>query len=162
MQRGIPMPEERILFEKPPSPPDPDAVPEPPDDPFAGPTLDPVRGLKKAAWRLYVFYGAFAPFVLAGLVLVTRSASPVHRRFVIAWALTYLILNLASGGLPGPNLVRYNKDLEVVAPLFLYALARVGEWLWERSRALAVLYATSYVAFGVLRAVQDLTDRFEP
>ena len=51
--------------------------------------------------------------------------------------MTYLVLNLASGGLPGPNLVRYNKDLEVVAPLFCVALAVGG------ARAVAEIAAAS-------------------
>ena len=139
MQRGVPMPEERILLEKPSTPlPPEELAPQEPDDPYAGPTIDPWRGLRKAGWRLYVFYGLFAPVVVAGVVArleVLRRRSPAA--FVAAWALTYLALNLLSGGLPGPNLVRYNKDLEVVAPLFCLALARIGEWLWARSRGVA-------------------------
>ena len=159
MQRGIPMPEARILDEKPASPAD-DAAPEAPDDPYAGPNLDPLRGLRKAASRLALFYGWFAPVVIAGLLLVWRGTTGDLRRFVAAWALTYVVLNLASGGLPGPNLVRYNKDLEIVAPLFCVALAEVGAWAWARSRPLAVAFGASYVAYGALRAYRDLTDRF--
>jgi hypothetical protein len=107
-----------------------------------------------------VFYGLFAPVVIAGVVLVWRAQVPPQTAFVAAWALTYLALNLLSGGLPGPNLVRYNKDLEVVAPLFCLALARVGEWLWSRSRALGALYAASFLTFGLLRAARYLTEKF--
>ena len=57
-------------------------------------------------------------------------------------------MNLASGSLPGPNLVRYNKDLEIVAPLFCVALAVVGEALWRRSRPIAWAFALAYVIFG--------------
>jgi hypothetical protein len=161
MQRGVPMPEEQILQEKPSTPvPEEELAPQEPDDPYAGPTLDPWRGVRKAGWRLYVFYGPFAPFVLAGIVLVSKGQPIDTRAFVLAWALAYLALNLLSGGLPGPNLVRYNKDLEVVAPLFCLALAAVAEWLWVRSRGLAVLYATSYLAFGATRAVRYLTEKF--
>jgi hypothetical protein len=160
MWRGIPMPEERILQEKPRTPvPEEELAPQEPDDPYAGPTLDPWRGVRKAAWRLYVFYGPFALAVVAGLVLVWRAQPPPHTSFVLAWALTYLALNLLSGGLPGPNLVRYNKDLEIVAPLFCLALAAVGEWLWLRSRWLAILYVGGYSAFGLLRAVRALTEK---
>jgi hypothetical protein len=162
MQRGIPMPEERILLEKPSTPvPADELAPQEPDDPFAGPTVNPWRGVRKAAWRLYVFYGGFALAVVAGLVLVWRAqASWPYAAFVVAWAATYLALNLLSAGLPGPNLVRYNKDLEVVAPLFCLALASVGEWLWTRSRWLAILYAGSYGAFALTRAVHYLTEKF--
>jgi len=162
MQRGVPMPEERILLEKPSTPvPADELAPQEPDDPFAGPTVNPWRGVRKAAWRLYVFYGVFAFAVVGGLVLVWRAQGTwPYAAFVLAWAATYLALNLLSAGLPGPNLVRYNKDLEVVAPLFCLALASVGEWLWTRSRWLAILYAGSYGAFALTRAVRYLTEKF--
>jgi hypothetical protein len=108
-----------------------------------------------------VFYGPFALAVIAGLVLVWRGQdSWPPAAFVLAWAITYLALNLLSGGLPGPNLVRYNKDLEIVAPLFCLALASVGEWLWARIRWLAILYAGSFGAFGLMRAVRYQTEKF--
>ena len=160
MQRGVPMAEEKILLERPATPVEPDVKPEEPDDPYAGPSVDPLRGLRKAAWRLYVFYGPFALAVVAGVALVWRAQSGPERAFVLAWALTYVALNLLSGGLPGPNLVRYNKDLEVVAPLFCLALASVGEWLWARGRWLALAYATAYGAFGIARAIRYLTEKF--
>jgi hypothetical protein len=161
MQRGIPMPEERILSEKPSTPvPEEELAPQEPDDPYAGPTLDLGRGLRKAAWRLYVFYGAFAPLVILGVVLVCRQQPSAERAFVTAWALSYVVLNLLSGGLPGPNLVRYNKDLEVVAPLCCLALATIGEWLWLRWRWAAVAYGTTFGAFGIARAVRYLTEKF--
>jgi hypothetical protein len=72
----------------------------------------------------------------------------------------YLVLNFASGSLPGPNLVRYNKDLEVVAPLFCVALAVIGEALWRRSRPLALAFGLGYAIFGGLRAVTYLTSKF--
>ena len=77
-----------------------------------------------------------------------------------AWAAVYVVLNFASGSLPGPNLVRYNKDLEIVAPLFCVALAFVGEALWRRSRALAVAFACAYAIFGAARAAGYLTSKF--
>jgi hypothetical protein len=155
------MAEERILQEKPSTPvPEDELAPQEPDDPYAGPTLDPWRGVRKAAWRLYVFYALFAPVVLAGIILVCRAQPAPERAFVVAWALTYIALNLLSGGLPGPNLVRYNKDLEVVAPLFCVALAWVGEWLWLRNRWLAIVYGAGYATFGAMRAVRYLTEKF--
>lgn len=159
MARDIPLPEERILLEKlERSRPNEDAAPEE-ADPYSGPSLDPWRGMRKAAWRLYVFYGPFAPAVLAGLLIALRLADPSRQRFMLAWASTYLILNLASGGLPGPNWLRYNKDLEIVAPLCCLALAAVGGWLWERSRPLACAYAAGGLAFGLFRAARSLTEK---
>jgi hypothetical protein len=168
MQRGVPMPEEQILIEKlkQPAAADEDVqAEEGPDDPFAGPTLDPWRGARKAAWRLVVFYGWFAPAVVAGLCLLfARFLGGAAARFAGTWALLYLLLNLASGGLPGPNLVRYNKDLEIVAPLFCLALGAIAAWLWELgrvwARALAAVYAASYYVCGAGRAVRYWLEKF--
>jgi hypothetical protein len=169
MRRGVPMADEQVLLDKieQQKRAAADAVEEDtaprdagPDDPFAGPGLNPVRGLRKAGWRLWIFYGFFAPIVVVGVVLLYARAEGAAARFIAAWALTYLVLNLASGGLPGPNLVRYNKDMEVVAPLCCIALAAVGTWLWSRARPLAVAYGLSYLAFGTMRAWRYLTEKF--
>jgi hypothetical protein len=77
--------------------------------------------------------------------------------------LTYLLLNVGSGSLPGPNLVRYNKDHEIVAPLFCVALACVAHWLWSWSRygrALAALFGVGFWSLGAYRAYVYLTDKF--
>jgi hypothetical protein len=167
MRRGAPMAEEQVLLDKReaqarvaalaapgPPPADEDA------DPYTGPGLDPWRGLRKAAWRLSVFYGLFAPVTIAGVLLAwRRTAGADAARFVAAWGLTYLILNLASGGLPGPNLVRYNKDLEVVAPLCCLGLASVGEWIWSWTRAGALAYGAAFWLFGLVRARGLLLER---
>jgi hypothetical protein len=162
MRRGVPMREEQVLIEKQarqrPSAEEPE--PQTPDDPYAGAGLDPLRGLRKAAWRMYVFYAWFAPAVVAGLVLLHRSSSRDAARLIAAWALTYLVLNLASGGLPGPNLVRYNKDMEVVAPLFCLGLGAVGVWLAQVAKPLGLAFAVSYWVFGARRAARYLTEKF--
>jgi hypothetical protein len=163
MHRGVPMAEEQILLEKwkrAPALPEEEARPQEPEDPYAQPSFNPWRGMRKAAWRLWVFYGAFSPIVIAGLLLLLRSSTGPQVRFIAVWASMYLILNLASGGLPGPNLFRYNKDHEIVAPLFCMALGAVGFWLWQRARVLGVVFAAGYVAFGVVRAVGYLTEKF--
>jgi hypothetical protein len=166
MRRGIPMAEEHVLLDKIEQQrkaavePDAAATDVSPDDPYAGPGVDLFRGLRKAGWRLWIFYGLFAPCVVAGVLLLYARSGGAMARFVAGWALTYLVLNLASGGLPGPNLVRYNKDMEVVAPLCCVALAAFGLWLWSRVRPLALLYGVSYLGFGAYRAWTYLTDKF--
>jgi hypothetical protein len=162
MRRGIPQPEEQVLIEKQshaPSTEEETAAPEP-DDPYSGPTFDPVRGLRKAAARLVIFYGPFALAVAAGVALLIAGLRGAAARLVGAWAATYVLLNLGSGGLPGPNLIRYNKDLEIVVPLCCVALAMVGLWLWRRARWMAAVYAAALWAFGVWRAVGYLTEKF--
>ena len=148
------MPEEAILLEKMAHTPR-DQPPETSDDQFAGPNVNLIRGLSKAAWRLYVFYGPFAPVVVVGILLVLRQARPDRdlRRLVLAWGLVYLLLNLVSGGLPGPNLLRYNKDMEIIAPLCCLALAAIWGVLATRSVLLATAGSASYVVFVVWRAV---------
>jgi hypothetical protein len=95
-----------------------------------------------------------------GVVLVVRDLRGRLRAFVVVWAVLYLVLNQASGGLPGPNLVRYNKDLEIVAPLFCLGLGRLCEWLWVRWRPLGVVFAGSYLTYGAWRAWLALVARF--
>jgi hypothetical protein len=162
MRRGVPMAEEQILLDKMQRQRvvDDEAAPEAPDDPYAGAGIDPLRGARKAAWRLYIFYGLFAPVVIVGLGLILRATGGESARLVAAWAATYVLLNLASGGLPGPNLVRYNKDLEIVAPLCCIALGAVGVWLASYARPLGLAYAVSYWWFGASRAARYLTEKF--
>jgi hypothetical protein len=165
MMRGVPMPEERILLEKQERERASRAAVEEnaertPEDPYAGPGVDPVRGLRKAGWRLWVFYGPFAVALAVGLALLMRSLAGIELRFTAVWAATYVVLNLLSGGLPGPNLVRYNKDHEIVAPLFCVALAALGGWLWRRSRWLAIAYALAFAAYASMRGWSAWMARF--
>jgi hypothetical protein len=163
MRRGVPMPEEQVLLEKMEQRQrvaTEEPAPEEPDDPYAGPGFDLLRGLRKAGWRLYIFYGLFAPAIVAGFVLLLRATEGARPRLIVAWAATFLLLNLASGGLPGPNLVRYNKDLEIVAPLCCLALGAVGVWLATVARPLGLLYAVAYWWFGASRAARYLTEKF--
>lgn len=156
MMHGVPMPEEQILVEKQEREERNRAAVEEtaertPDDPYAGPGVDPIRGIKKASMRMWVFYGPFALAVVLGLALLFRTLDGPRLRFAATWAATYVILNLLSGGLPGPNLVRYNKDHEIVAPLFCVALAVLGAWLWKRSRWLGIAYGLGFVVWAAAR-----------
>lgn len=162
MQKGIPMAEERILLERQASaiPAAEVQGPVDQDDPYAAPHFSPLRGLRKGAWRMFVFYSWLAPVIVAGIVLLYRRQDKAAGAFVAAWAVTYVALNFASGSLPGPNLVRYNKDLEIVAPLFCVALAVVGEVLWNRSRPVAVVFGLAFAIFGTVRAASYLTTKF--
>jgi len=160
MRRGVPMPEEKVLLDRlERERHHAEAVHEEPD-PYTGDHLDLGRGLAKAAWRLHVFYGPFAAAVIVGTALVLRSSHGASARWVATWGTGYLLLNLASGGLPGPNLVRYNKDLELIAPLCCLALATVGFWLWRRVRLLGALYGLAYLLFSLHRAAGYLTEKF--
>jgi len=164
LARGVAVPEERIVLDirQQTRVPEGESVVEE-VDPYSGPELDVVRGLRKAAWRLWVFYGPFAPLVVLGFLLLLPSLEGYRKRLVVAWGATYLVLNLASGGLPGPNLVRYNKDLEIVAPLCALGLASLTVRAWESRRAavraLAVFVSLGWVIFVAGRAYTALAER---
>jgi hypothetical protein len=129
------------------------------DDPYAQPTTDLVRGVRKAVHRLRIFYGPFALVVAIGYLLLIKRSDPVAARFVTAWGATYLLICIGSGGLPGPNLLRYSKELEVIAPLCCVALAVVGAWLWQRARLLGVGYALLAGSYGALRGSAAFVER---
>ena len=160
MHRGVPMAGEEIVLArvgleagKPSA--------EEADDPFSGPGFVFDRGLRKAAWRFWIFHDALVPAVLAGLLLAVRGApDPDLRRLALVWASTYLLLNFASGSLPGPNLVRYNKDLEVIAPLVCVGLGLLWDWLSARfGRGASAALTGLYLWVGTSRAVRALADR---
>jgi hypothetical protein len=161
MARGRPQAEESIVLEKfARTRVDPAEIAAPEVDPYAGPTLDVLRGVRKAGWRLWVFYGPWTIALLAGLGALIQRTNGSQRRFVLAWAATFVVLNLASGSLPGPNLVRYNKDLEVVAPLACLALGLLAVRIARRSHVAGAIYLGLFVVFGILRASAYLTGTF--
>ncbi len=163
LRRGVPMAEEQVLLSRSAPPNAGPAIEEAPNDPYAGRDTNLWRGLEKAGSRLRIFYGVFAPLVVLGVGLVAWRAEGARSRLVVVWAAMFLLFNLASGGLPGPNLVRFNKDIEVVAPLCCVGLATLGVVLWERGRAwrlAAAGLALSFSAFGAWRAFRYLTERF--
>src|SRR5258707_12368397 len=112
------MPEEHILLEKPSTPvPAEELAPQEPDDPFAGPTVNPWRGVRKAAWRLYVFYGGFALPGLAGLVVVWRAPAPLPPAgFLPPRAPAVPRLNPPPPRLPGPHPVASQQHPQSLGP----------------------------------------------
>lgn len=161
MRQGIPQPEEQVLLdlqERRARVATEDA-PEEPDDRFALPHFSAVRGLEKAAWRLWLFWGPFAILIPLGVALLARSAPPALRRVLVAWAGLYLALNFASGSLPGPNLFRYNKDLEIVAPLCALALCAwpTDRLAWRRAGLATWLAMLVYGAWRVIETFGRIT-----
>lgn len=176
MRNGVPMAEEQILTEKLQHQAKQYGTDqEAPDDPYAGLDVDLARGIRKAGSRFWLFYGPFAPLLLCGWGLLLRRLRGPLRRLLACWGGTYLLLNLGSGGLPGPNLLRYNKDLEVIAPVVCVALAELLAWLWNTRlrptrqsatttgslvRAVAVMLALAFVVYGLGRAHGAFVERF--
>ena len=164
MSRGVPMQGESIVLERIAQQERARIAADEPaetgvDDPFVGPDVDLVRGLRKASSRLWIFYGPFSIAVGVGFLLLIKRSEPELTRFLLVWASVYLFLNLGSAGLPGPNLLRYNKDLEIVAPLFCVCLANAGEWLVRRSRALGTAYGLGYLLWAAWRAHEAFSAR---
>ncbi|MCM2254293.1 MAG: hypothetical protein NDJ94_01360 [Vicinamibacteria bacterium] len=154
MQRGIPQPEERIwleLQERRALQGD-DDQPEEPNDPYAAPTFEATRGLAKAGSRLWIFWGPFALLLPVGVGLLAAGEAAASRRFLIAWASLYIVLNFASGSLPGPNLFRHSKDVEVVAPLCALSLSLAGSGPRSRLAWRAVWMA--FVVYAAWRVVE--------
>jgi hypothetical protein len=155
MRQGAPMAGEQIVLDKMANSRFAYVAEE--EDPLLGPNLDLLRGFRKAGWRLLVFYGWFTPLiVLGGGLLYFQLAPGDMRRLLALWAGTFLILNFLSGSLPGPNLFRYNKDMEFVAPLACLALG----WLWVRmrdwSRVAGLGLSAAYLLYFGARAAEYL------
>jgi hypothetical protein len=131
-------------------------VAEEESDPYAGTDVDPIRGLRKGAHRAGVFFGPFAWALLPGIWLLTRGTEGRRRDLLLAWAAAYLAFNLGSAGLPNPNLLRYNKDLEFVAPLACAGLAAVSAWLGRRWAVVGAGFDVAFVGYGLWRAHEAL------
>ncbi len=140
-------------------------TPEAPDR-FAADDISALRGLHKGAARLWIFYGAWSALVVAGAIMWYRGLAGPQAQLGLAWLASYPLLNLASGGLPNPNLLRYAKDLEFVAPAACIALATAVALLWKRdepiSRLAAVAMALGFLSYGVVRWYAALVVRFAP
>ena len=139
--------------------------PEAPDR-FAADDISLLRGLHKGASRLWIFYGAWSALVVAGAIIWYRGLAGLQAQLALAWLASYPLLNLASGGLPNPNLLRYAKDLEFVAPAACIALATTAAALWNRdgriSRVAAVAIVLGFLGYGVVRWQAALVVRFAP
>lgn len=129
------------------------------DDPYAQPTTDLWRGVRKSVHRVRIFYGPLALAVALGFLVLIKRSEPMAARFVVAWGATFVLICVGSGGLPGPNLLRYAKELELIAPLCAIAIAVVGSWIGARSRVLGAAYFTGGAAYGIYRLLIVWSER---
>ncbi len=164
MRRGVPMDGESIVLERIAQQERARLAADEPaetgvDDPYIGTDLNLARGVRKAISRFWIFYGPFSIAVAVGFLSLVKRSEPELARFLLAWGGVYLLLNLGSAGLPGPNLLRYNKDLEIVAPLFCASLAATGERLFVLNRLAGTAYGMGYLAWGAWRAVEAFSVR---
>jgi len=133
--------------------PDTAETPEADDlnDPYAGSTFNPLRGLARLASRLWRFTGPFVLLVGAGAWLMLRQSSPGSQNLLLAWSGVAVWISLLAAGLPSPNGFQHLKDLEFVTPLAALAMGLGTARLWRRLPAAAVAVALAWaVCCGIV------------
>lgn len=161
MQKGVPMAGESIVLERLERlhAVRPEANVEEHDDPYAQPNTDLWRGVRKAGYRVWIFYGPLAFAIAIGFLMLIKRSEPPLARFIVAWGASFVLICIGSGGFPGPNLLRYAKELELIAPLCGIAIAVVGAWIGARSRVAAGAYGLAAVGYGVMRLLTIWSER---
>ncbi|MBX7185226.1 MAG: hypothetical protein K1Y01_08800 [Vicinamibacteria bacterium] len=118
------------------------------NDPYAGTSLNPLRGLQRLASRLWRFNGPFVLLLAFGGWLLGRQLHPSMRNLVVAWAAVALWISLLAAGLPSPNGFQHLKDLEFVTPLGALAMGLATESVYRRSRAAARMLLAAWLGFA--------------
>lgn len=129
------------------------------NDPYAGPTLNPLRGLARLASRLWRFTGPFVLLIGAGGWLLLRQSNPGIQNALLAWTAVAAWISLLAAGLPSPNGFQHLKDLEFVVPLASLAMG-VGTlrvWRWRPAAAVALVIA--WTAFAGTAFFDEWTQR---
>ncbi len=164
VQKHRPQPESRILDrleqlrEKRPAEtetPDADDL----NDPYAGSTLNPVRGLARLGSRLWRFNGPFVLLLAIGGSLMLRQSDRPTQNVLLAWGGVAVWISLLAAGLPSPNSFQHLKDLEFVTPLAALAMGLGAVRLWNRSPAAAVALAGAWIAFAGSAFAGEWTER---
>ena len=132
------------------------------NDPYAGTSLNPLRGLGRLGSRLWRFNGPFSIAILAGLWLVWRESDAAKKNLVLAWAAVCLWISVLAAGLPSPNGFQHLKDLEFVSPLFALGLGLLTVRLRERSRWLDWVFGAAWLGFAVRAFLVELSERLLP
>ena len=120
------------------------------NDPYAGSTLNPLRGLARLASRLWRFDGPFVLLLGIGGWLLLREAETPSRNIILAWAGVAVWISLLAAGLPSPNGFQHLKDLEFVTPLAGLAMGVGTVRVWERRPAAAVALTAAWAAFAAI------------
>lgn len=164
VQSHRPQPESRVLDrleELRAKPPTANETPEADDlnDPYAGPTLNPLRGMARLGARLWRFNGPFVLLICVGGWLLFRQSDRRTQNVLAAWSGVAVWISLLAAGLPSPNGFQHLKDLEFVTPLFALAMGTATLRLWNRSSAAAVGLAAAWLAFAGLAFFGEWTSR---
>ncbi len=129
------------------------------NDPYAGTTVNPGRGLARLAARIWRFNGPFGVAVLIGLGLLWRLSDARTRNALFAWLSVCVSISLLAAGLPSPNSFQHLKDLEFVTPLFSLALGIFAKRLWDRNPLFAALFAGAWLIFAINWYSIELAER---
>ena len=141
--------------------PDAAETPEADDlnDPYAGSTLNPFRGLARLASRLWRFTGPFVLLVGAGAWLIFRQSSPASQNLLLAWSGVAVWISLLAAGLPSPNGFQHLKDLEFVTPLAALAMGFGTVRLWRLRPVAGAAVALAWAVFCGIAFYEEWTGR---
>lgn len=129
------------------------------NDPFAGSTLNPARGVARLGSRLWRFNGPFALAMAAGLALLWRRSDPMNGNLVAAWAGVSLWISLLAAGLPSPNGFQHLKDLEFTAPLLALGLGVLTQRIWSFRPPLAGAFGVAWALYALRAWAVEFSDR---
>jgi hypothetical protein len=132
------------------------------NDPFAGSTINPLRGLGRLASRLWRFNGPFTLAIVAGIWLVWRQADRARSNLILAWFLVCVWISVLAAGLPSPNGFQHLKDLEFVSPLLALGLGLVTMRIRERSTAAAWMFGAAWLVFASRAFFLEFRERLLP
>ncbi|MEO8362241.1 MAG: hypothetical protein ABI672_19595 [Vicinamibacteria bacterium] len=137
---------------------DPSVDPEDLNDPYAGSSFNPVRGVARLATRLWRFNGVFLAGILVGAWMLLRQSDVTTQNLILAWGSVAVWISVLAAGLPSPNGFQHLKDLEFVTPLTALTLGVLTDWFRHR-RWLIVLSAICWLGFALVAFRAEWTER---
>jgi hypothetical protein len=158
-----PQPESRVLDRleelREQAPAGDEPVPDDVNDPYAGSTFNPLRGLARLASRLWRFNGPFVILIAVGGWLLLRQSDRRTQNILLAWGSVAMWISLLAAGLPSPNGFQHLKDLEFVGPLVALAMGVGTIRLSNRRPGVAVGLAAAWLAFAGVAFRTEWTER---
>lgn len=136
----------------------PTADPEDVNDPYAGSTFNPGRGIARLATRLWRFNGVFLAGVLIGAWVLLRQSDVTSQNLILAWGSVAVWISVLAAGLPSPNGFQHLKDLEFVTPLTALALGVLADRFRHR-RWLVAFSAICWLGFALFAFRAEWTER---
>ena len=129
------------------------------NDPYAGSTLNPFRGIARLSSRLWRFNGPFVLLLAIGGWLLFRQSDRPIQNLILAWGAVALWISILAAGLPSPNGFQHLKDLEFVTPLAALAMGLATVRLRGRHRTAAIALGAAWIAFAGAAFAKEWTER---